>query len=684
MRATRGRVLGAAVVGVLVVDLLLGRPTPPGIVLLGLVLGCLNALLAIGIILVYRANRVINFAHGELGAFAGVLAVQLVFAGWNYFLAVTAALFAAATAAGLIEVLIIRRFRNAPRLLLTVATIGLAQLLVFAQLLVPRLFHQRALATRFRTPLSDVSITVHPVVFDGNYFLVVAVAVAAVIGLTLFLRSGAGIGVRAAAENSDRAALCGIPVRSLSTIVWIIAGTLSGAAAVLQAPIVGLQTGVLIGPGLLLRALTAAVIARMSSLPVAIAAAMGISIVEQALFWSLNRSNLIDGLLLVIILVTLTLQRRGRDRISDDEATSWDTIRPVRPVPAYLRRLPEVRLAQATLAALVLASAIGLPLLLSPSKQNLLAVIVVYALVAISLVVLSGWSGQVSLGQFGLVAAGAVTAARLATQAHADFILTALAGGLAGAAIALVLGLPALRLRGFFLAVTTLAFAVSTSTLLLTQTWIAPPISVVRPLLFGRIDLENDVSFYYVCLTVLALVLAAITGFRHSRAGRAVVAIRDNPRAAQSYGISPAVAKLSAFALSGFVAGVAGALLAYQQHGLPASQYAPQESLVAFAMTVIGGLGSLPGAVLGAVYVKGAQYLLQGGWAFLATGAGMLGLLIVFPGGLGQVLVAMRDVFLHAISRRHSRVEAPETDPTPPTATIGIGPLADMAQQGLS
>jgi branched-chain amino acid transport system permease protein len=256
------------------------------------------------------------------------------------------------------------------------------------------------------------------------------------------------------------------------------------------------------------------------------------------------------------------------------------------------------------------------------------------------------------------VGIGAATAGSLTSRAGWDFVLAVLAAGGAGLVAALVLGLPALRLRGFFLAVTTLAFAVTTSTYFLRLEWFAPDGLVDRPLLFGRIDLRSELAYYYVCLAVLALVMVMLRGLRTSRVGRAIVGVRDNPRAAQSYGISPVMAKLIAFGLSGAIAGVAGGLLVHQQYRLQLVQYEPAQSLQAFTMAVIGGLGSLPGAVLGAVFVKGSQNLLQGPWVLFGTGFGLIVVLLVLPRGLGSLIFTVRDGLLRAVARRRGIVVA--------------------------
>jgi branched-chain amino acid transport system permease protein len=147
-----------------------------------------------------------------------------------------------------------------------------------------------------------------------------------------------------------------------------------------------------------------------------------------------------------------------------------------------------------------------------------------------------------------------------------------------------------------------------------------------------------------------------VTGVRRSRTGRVLVAIRDNEVAARSYGVNVTRATLGAFAMSGFLAAVAGALFVHQQSGLAADPYLPQRSLDLFSMVVIGGLGSLPGAVLGATYVHGANFFLPLEWQFLASGIGLLLILLLFPAGLGGVLADLRDEALRRVARRRGLV----------------------------
>jgi branched-chain amino acid transport system permease protein len=233
-----------------------------------------------------------------------------------------------------------------------------------------------------------------------------------------------------------------------------------------------------------------------------------------------------------------------------------------------------------------------------------------------------------------------------------------LIAGLVGGVAAVVVGYPALRRRGMTLAVSTLAFALFVSSYLLNRSifdWL-PARRIGTPVLFHSIDVSNETRLYFVALGTLALALLMVTGLRRSRTGRVLIAIRENERAAQSYGVNAIRTTMAAFALSGFLAAVAGSLYVHQQTGLSADPYLPQRSLEVFSMVVIGGLGSLPGALLGAVYVQGGHFFLPLEWQFLASGAGLLLILLVFPAGLGAVLAELRDMALRRVALRRGLV----------------------------
>jgi branched-chain amino acid transport system permease protein len=625
----------------------------------------LYSLLAIGLVLVYRTNRIINFAQGELGAFAAVLAAEL-FNVYSvpYVFAVLAGLAAAVVSSLIVEFLVIRRFKKAPRLILTVVTIGVAQILGGIELLIPALLEKSATSSQFQTKLQSpwgINFSYGGVSFTADHFVVLIVGPAVLVAIGLFFRfTRYGIAARGAAENAERARLLGIPVSRVSLIVWGLAGLFSAVTAILRAPILGFQLGAIAGQGLMLRALAAAVIARMESLPTAVIAALVITMAEQTLFFSFGRSGVVDGFLLIVIVVALLVQRNRLGRV-DPGASTWRSIQEIRRTPRELRRVPEVQFGRGIALGIVALVVVVTPFFLSAANTSLASAILIYAMVGISLVMLTGWTGNVSLGHWALVGIGAMVAGKLVTRVVApasppNFFLVLLIAGLCGAVAAVLIGLPALRIRGLFLGVTTLAFAVTAHSWILQWEIIKPVGAIVRPELFGFIDTTSEFSFYYVCVVGLMLAIYAGRNLRRTRLGRSFIALRDNELHAQAFGVRPISAKLSAFALSGFFAALAGGLLAYHQQALRYDRFPAEFSLAIFSMVVIGGMGSMTGAILGAVYVRSIQFYLPNEYQFLATGFGLLFLLMFFPGGLGQLVFRVRDRLLRWFAERRKIV----------------------------
>lgn len=634
------------------------RRMPLGIVALGVVYGTVTALGAMGVILVYRANRFINFAHGALGSLVGVLAIGMVLEhGVSYWIALPAAVVVGALVGGLVEFLVIRRFQSSTRLVATVASIGLAQLLGGLELIGAKKIGFISLTGGFRAPL-DLSMQLDVVRIHGDEMLIVAVVPVVIAGLAWFLlKTDAGVAVRGAAENVDRALLLGIPVRRLSTIVWLVAGGLAALTFMLQAPFSGIKPGVASnGPTVLLPLLAVAVVARMESLPLAFGAGIGLGIMEQVVRWNTpDKPSFVYMVYLVVIVGALLLQRDKLSRAHDTGQTSWSAVAVVKAVPRELRGLPEVRWVKVGLLLAVVALALWVPATWESSNRLSAAFAMVWAMVAVSLVALTGWGGNISLGQFGIAGMSGMVAGNLIANNNLDFWLVVVASGMVGAVVALVVGIPALRIRGLFLAVTTLAFAVALDAYVLNPDTFPRFIqgNVERGYLWQRFDMENTYTMYLVCLSFVALSILACIGVRKARNGRVVIGTRDNTRAADSVGVSTTRAKLSGFLLAGAIAGVAGALQTMLLHGLAQGSFSPVDSITVFSTAVIGGLGSFAGAILGVLLFKFLETLTALGDLRLAiNGAGLLVVLYLLPGGLGQLLYWVRDRYLMRVADR--------------------------------
>jgi ABC-type branched-subunit amino acid transport system ATPase component/ABC-type branched-subunit amino acid transport system permease subunit len=635
-----------------------------GIIANGAVIGTLYALVAFGLILVYRANRVVNFAQAGLGALPALLGILLVTTGrLSYVPAFLLMLGGCVLTGVLAERVVLNPFRHRSRMIFTVATIGLAQLITLGEIYVPQLVTGDVFVSdQFTTPFSSASVTLGHVILTGDYFLIVVVAIVLAAALAAFFTfTRLGLAVRASADNAERAQLLGIPATRVSTTVWLIAAMLSGVAVFLRAPVVGVPLGTSLSPYVMLYALTIAVVARMQSLRTALFAGMAIGVIDQAAFAATSRADLSAALMLPILLAALLARRGVLSRAHDTGVSTFRMVEEFRRIPRELSGVREIRLVGLGLVAVVLSVLIAAPYLLGP-QTGFASQILLYAMVGLSLVVLAGWAGQVSLGHFAFAGIGAAVAGGLAANHRMDFFVTLTVAALAGAAIAVLIGLPALRIPGMFLAVVTLAFAATVQNVLLQgdyMAWLLPRdgADIGRPLLWGRVDLESERAYYYVCLVVLVLTYASLWSLRRSRSGRVFISVRDNVRAAQSYGISSPRTRLSAFALSGAIAAVAGALLAYQAGAVSPDGYPLTISVDVFIFTVIGGLSSPLGAIAGAFLYLGLKYLGPGlglnNLDTLGISGGVLFFLTFFPGGLAQAGYRIRDAYLRWTAHRH-------------------------------
>jgi branched-chain amino acid transport system permease protein len=272
----------------------------------------------------------------------------------------------------------------------------------------------------------------------------------------------------------------------------------------------------------------------------------------------------------------------------------------------------------------------------------------------------------------------------MAGRHNADFFVTLAIAGVAGAAVSVVIGLPALRISGLYLAVTTLAFSITMQDYFLSPTYFRsflPTFSqrVARPILYGRYSLTGDRAFYYTCLVILALALLSARAVRKSRAGRVMIAVRDNQKGAQAYAVGARAAKLWAFAISGFWAAVAGALYTYQQGSVPPAAFPPELSLTLVVVLVIGGVTSLTGAVMAAVlygillYGDVSQSLQLAGIGIVGVG-----LLYLAPGGFAQIFYGARDGALRSLAKRRKIIVpslvADVRVPTEPNLFTGAAP----------
>jgi branched-chain amino acid transport system permease protein len=673
----------AAVVFYFAVELLFGRSHSIGVpdLIGGLALGSLYGVIGVGIILIYRTSRIINFAAGAIGAVPAILALILDLQYHVSYLAVLpialvgGPLFGAAT-----DVLIMRRFSRSPRLIATVITIGVAQSLAVLGFFLPLWMGEKGtnLGAVVPTPWSRSLLRdAHGrPELTGNQVAAFVAVLALTAGLAAFLRyTRIGIALRASAENADRAQLLGIPVKWVATTAWALAGLLSAVAIFVQAPLTGTPSDATLGFDTLLYGLAAAVVARMEKFSTALAAGMAIGIIITATIISAGDNSIASSIMLVIILGALLLQRRQLARALDTGEGTWQTVKQYRPVPVELRDLPEVAAARTAGPAAAAALMIALPFIVGPHNVPYLIALPLFGIVGVSLVVLTGWAGQISLGQFGLVGVAAGVAGGLAANHNIDFFAALALGIATGVAAAIVIGLPAVRIQGLYLAVTTLAFSYAVQNYVLNVHYaigrtILPGLNtrLYRPLLYGAINLDSDRAFYYVCLVFLGLAMAAAYAFRRNRSGRVLIAARDNQRAAPAYAINLARTRLAAFAVSGGLAGLAGALFAYAQRGVIPDSFSVQDSIMVFLAAAIAGVSSVSWTVFGVMALEASvtfgprlydlthSNTLESVLPLLLTGPLLLLNMYFYPGGSAQSGFDWRDRWLRRLAERRDLV----------------------------
>ena len=480
--------------------------------------------------------------------------------------------------------------------------------------------------------------------------LAVVVALGALALLTLRFRAGRrGLVSRATAANAERAATLGLDVIRETRTPWIVAALLSGVAGVLSvamasaAPVAGLDMNALT------IVLAAVVLARLTSPGLALLACVALGVLDQAMFWNFHSHVQFQGSLVVIVGAALIIQRGRSSRAERDAESVFTSAPEPQPVPRDVRAAPGVHGLLRGASVLVGIAFVAYPLVSAPRQLSLGIFVIADIVVGLSLLVLSGWGGQVSLGQLGLAAVGAYVAAVAGGVWHLPMPLPLIFGALAAAAIAPLVGYPALRLPGPFVAIMTLTFALAVPAVLLSPQLLgrALPNTLARPVVLG-LDLGSDRYFYWFALLVLLGALAIVTGLRRSRLRRALIATRDNAQTAASFGIDVTRLRLEGFAVAGLLAGLGGGLLAYAASGVQPIAFSAVGSAALFLIVIIGGLSAVSGPVIGAT-VTGILGMVSTGLLAFLNGPGAVTILALRPAGLAGVVTGLRDAAVRVV-----------------------------------
>ncbi len=651
----------------------------------GLVQGLAISVIAVGVILVYRASRIINFAVGNMGVIgATLLSLLVVQYHVPFWAALVVALVTGLALGAIVDATIIRRLRKSPRVVVLVATIGVAQI---AEAIAFKLPQPTNLSIHYPSAINGLW-TVAGVQVRGSDLSVLIIVPVTLVALTWFLdRTTIGRTVKACASNPQLARLSSISPKFVSTLVWALAAALSTLSIVLIAGQSGSAGDVTtLGDQTLSLALVAAVIGGMTSFRRAIIASIAIGLAQNVVSYNfINTPGLINLLLLITVLVAVGFNREKGD---DHEVFAF-TPR-ARPIPARLQSYRWARNANKSGVILLGLIAVILPLIFTrPSTQQIFTEVVAFAICATSLTVLTGWLGQLSLGQMAIAGLGALFAARL-VEVGVPFWFAIAVTTLASALLAAVLGLGALRVRGLYLAVVTFVFALAAQQYFFGLSILSgqSPDGSNLPLVPGKLfslSFPGQLTYYYVVLIVLGVVLLVTSRFRDSGVGRSIMAVRDNENAASAFMVRPAWEKIRAFSIAGALAGLGGALLAGAFANVsfsgPGSFFLVGGSLGLVAMVVIGGMGSVTAAVIGAIWVIGIPALAPNNTvlALLSSSIGLLAILLYFPRGLNQISYDVRDAVLAWADRRYGK-DPPARAPRQPA--VAIRPEPELQEAG--
>ena len=649
--------------------------------MLGVLNGFIVGLLAVGLVLVYRSNRFINLAHAQLGAVPALLLAKFVLDwGWSWWAAAPLCVAVGVVTGVVVDRLVISRIRakTSAAIPLLLVTVGVTQLLLAVTYIPSVNPDQNHIDARGYPVPFQSHLRVGGVILGGQYVLILILVPLFVAALALFLRySLTGKMIRGAASNPDVARLCGISTARMSRITWAVAGGLSAITAILEAPSEGSFNAATLGPDLLLLSLGAAAFGGFVSITGALAGGLVIGLADQITLAVTNNGGTAE-LVVFLVIVAIVLVRGRAIAAAFGGGTVPVEDRPPLRVPSIVRNRPIVRLQPLWMAGVAGLFALLIPLLpyfRSEGNRFFLALVIVYAIIGVAITMVVGWAGQVSLGHFALVGVGAFVGGRLAAHGW-NLPVLMLCAGVVGALAMTLVGLPALRVRGLTLAVTTLGFAVVAPDWLFRQGWFGAstsfgvqvdPVGLARGL--GRP--ASQLSMYYIGLVTLVVVMLAARALRRSAPGRLVIAVRDNERAASSFGVTPATVKLAVLALSGFVAAVAGVLWADTWRTVAQDQFPPDISLAILAIPVIGGLGSVGGAVAGAALLYMMTFFIsphltglfgnfghQIGFQLAVGGLGLVGVLLAYPTGLAGAAQRGWESFLRRLAAAVPKADA--------------------------
>lgn len=660
-----------------------------GYLAIGVSAGLVYALLALGIVLVYKGSRTINFAHPFFGLLCAFLtwwlASKAVLFGVQVmpFAPDTAPRYALALVIGLVliglwghgaERRVMWPLRGQPRLVMLVATIALAQGTFGTALILFNRNEEQASVFKRLPVLLDASVTVGTRIVTGADLQVMIVVPLICLGLVLFFtRTRFGVAIRAAAENGEAARLLGISAERVSTFTWVTGSVLAGVAGILITQVRGVLDISTLSTGFLVRGLAAALVGGLTSLPGAVVGGLFVGVSEAFLRWWTNDTPGVPETLLFLMIIGFLIFRPGglfgQREETEDKVAFVPTLKDL---PARLRNTAAAKAVRFS-SVLFVGFAVLISLVTNSKTNGIFTEVAIYAMVGVSLTVLMGFTGQISLGHWGLAGVGAFSLANLFSRMGIPWLLSLPLVVLIGMVVSLIIGLPALRIRGLYLAVATLAFNLAAEFYLFKSRLLGGStagIVVDRPK-YGPLDLgaASNRPIFLFSLALLLLTMLVARNLSRTRTGRGFFALRENEKAAATLGVDLTRYKLLAFAVSGGIAALAGALYVTYLGFAESTTWTTSRSLILISIIMIGGLGSLMGPILGALLVIGLPLLFDFANDFVVSiGTGVLLILVIVRarGGLAGLVQLLRGAVVRALAGfEQSAPPNPPVEPPP-------------------
>ncbi|MDN4172158.1 ABC transporter permease [Nocardioides sp. SOB77] len=585
---------------------------------LGLVLGAVYAIAASGLVLTYNTSGIFNFAHGAQAMIGAFLYYQLqVVWGVPALLSVLVLLLVVGPLMGfLLHRFIMGGLRDTADVTKIVVTVAI--LLGFVSLSHWAWDPQEARMTKMFFGV-DSYVTVGGVVVRYHEIICLLAAAAIAIGLRLlFTRSRVGVLMRATVDDPDLLRLNGHDPERIAATAWALGSTLAVLAGILITPVAGgaLEANAL--TLLVIDAFAAALFGRLRSIPRTFVGAIVLGLASTYLVayapseWSWV-TNLRDALPMIILFIVLLVLPQDRLRGAA-----------VRTRERY--EVPTVRRAAVWAGVMVLAT-VAFRQLIDDSSVGTLVLGLSFAIMALSLTLLTGYAGELNLAPVSFGAIATIVAFHSGIEGEGldarmnvvGLALGVLAAALTGALVAL----PALRLRGLYLALATLAFGGLVSSMVLRETqersWFGQDLAlfpngnlIVSPLAVGPLDLGDQTTFLYTASAVFAVLGVGVVALRNSGYGRRLAAMKDSPAAAAMLGQRLPLLKLSVFMISTGMAGLGGVFMSMALSSVTADHFVYTLSLSLVMLTVVGGIGYVSGALVGGLLAGGGFALIVG------------------------------------------------------------------------